>query len=334
MELERDRAFDQIFLSDEERKAVTDLYNTKLEKLINEQLQASNERTKELVAEAEDILASKDLSPYDAEINKIREWETQALNSVQRYISILGRKDEFVKESAAIVANALAKETAAFEEEIDRIRGKTQSLAEKIFEQQNSQRNIDIMRAQKQRAEYYNEGVYPDEMIEEWYQGELSRIADRVKKDKDLSYRTRPKNYRENAEYIDAFIPDDYFYGDIQDRVNQALSQAGSPGYELQQRHAEMQEQIANKFADATTQFADVTDRLNQVVESAGTLQGEAHAPTITVTVSPSIDLGGAYVFDDAMKQRLAEDVSNEVVQVVTDAFQEAVGQAGYSFGN
>ena len=72
-----------------------------------------------------------------------------------------------------------------------------------------------------------------------------------------------------------------------------------------------------------------------RVGEIATSVEGiKQQTPTINVSPNINVDLGGAYVFDDAMKQRLTEDVSNEVVQAVTDAFQEAVGQSGFGYGN
>lgn len=54
------------------------------------------------------------------------------------------------------------------------------------------------------------------------------------------------------------------------------------------------------------------------------------------ITVSPTInvDLGGAYVFDDEMKQQLTDDITAEVANAVTSAVQDATSKANYGYGN
>lgn len=463
LNLWRDRELTRkLQMSAEERAAIEALYNAKLEKIQQDRankeeqiLKDSKSRTKALLQETADIIAESTVSEYERQVTAIERWRDEQLKAIRDVERELGKKGEFVSESVAVTVNAMAKETAAFEREMDKIRGRTQSLAEKIFEQQNSQRNIDIMRAQKERAEYYEEGIYPAEMIEEWFQGEMSKIADRVKSDKNLNYRKTPTHYTDNEHFIDAFVPDEDFYGDIQNRVNQALSQVGSPAYELQKQHQEIQQSLAaplenigiatdkisaalqdaastienfnqrisdldfqqpqqlnpptNQKSDVVGTAFDVTSSIGDLIALSGAATGNApvallgtgisafsnlgntayniadikngiqnnnqsnqlnsvnadinaaldkltiplqelsqrtgdiatsvetiksQKPTITVNVSPSIDLGGAYVFDDAMKLKLTDDVSNEVVQAVTDAFEQALNQSGYAFGN
>lgn len=54
----------------------------------------------------------------------------------------------------------------------------------------------------------------------------------------------------------------------------------------------------------------------------------------VNVTVNPNINLGGAYVFDNAMKQQLTNDIATEVINAVTSAVQTATQQANYGYGN
>ncbi len=60
----------------------------------------------------------------------------------------------------------------------------------------------------------------------------------------------------------------------------------------------------------------------------------QQQSPNITVSPNINVDLGGAYVFDDAMKKQLTEDVTNEVVTAVKDAFQQAKDSSNYRYGN
>ncbi|MBQ9486633.1 MAG: hypothetical protein IJU91_02375 [Selenomonadaceae bacterium] len=320
LDLWRDREInDKIHTSDDERGAIEELYSLKYEQIFQEALEKSKKNTEQLVAETNAILNDKDLSPYEREIQKIQEWKDQAEQAVDSAIAAFGRKNEFLEESAAITAAALAKEAEAFEREIDRIKGKTQSLAEKIFEQQHSQRDIDIMRAQKQWHEYTQEGVYPQEMIDEWLQGEYQAIARRVQ-DAGRSYRQAPRRVSTSS------LPNTNFYGEVQDRVNDAMSQVGSPGYELFQQHAE----YYNEIARLTEGIASATN------EMAGHILdlSRNETRTINLTVSPTIELGGAYVFDNRMKAQLTEDITNEIADAVRDAIDSAVGSQSYSYGS
>lgn len=317
--LERERAFDQTYLSDDEKNAINEYFDTKTEKLISDQLKAAEERAEELMKETSSILASKDLSPYDAEIQKIKELEQQGLDSVQKLIDAFGRKNDFIKESEAIVANALAKETEAFERELDRIKGKTQSLAEKIFEQQHSRRDVDIMRAQKQWHEYTQESLYPQEMIDEWYFGERQAIARRAR-DSGRSYTKAPRKVSTSN------LPDVDFYGQVRDRVNQAMSQVDSPAFNLQSQH----EEVLRELGRRTQQIADVTSEIGGRVADLS----KNETRTINLTVNPDINLAGAYVFDNSMKKQLTDEITTEVADAVKQAVETGLNQNSYSYGS
>jgi hypothetical protein len=46
------------------------------------------------------------------------------------------------------------------------------------------------------------------------------------------------------------------------------------------------------------------------------------------------VDLGGAYVFDNALKQQLTDDITNNVANAVTSAVNEATSRINTGFGN
>lgn len=56
--------------------------------------------------------------------------------------------------------------------------------------------------------------------------------------------------------------------------------------------------------------------------------------PNITVSPSINIDLGGAYVFDDSMKKQLTDDITNDVVNAVTETVEQAKSTVNYGYGN
>lgn len=340
----------KIYTSDDERLAIEELYNVKLAKIQrdreetqNQILEESQKRTKALMQESFDVLADRDLTAWEKESIEIKRWEEQALESLENYRDAIGDKNEYVTEAAAITVNALAKETAAFEREMDKIRGKTQSLAEKIFEQEHSRRDIDLMRAQKERAEMYEEGMYPAQMIERWFKNRLGEIRGNVADDSSGKYTQKPKLQLDNpsgfeiiygANIAQQNLPNTDFYSQIQGQVDKYLNAEGSPAYNLQQQHAALQEALnvpIDKFAQSVQEFAAVPQQISSVVQRT-----DNRPPTVNlnVSVSPNIDLGGAYVFDNYMKMQLVDDITNDVVKLVTDAVQGATSQMNYSYSN
>ncbi len=338
------------FVSFDERLAIEELYSVKLEKIQrdreenqNQILEESQKRTKALMQESFDVLAERDLSAWEKESIEIKRWEEQALESLEKYRDAIGDKNEYVEEAAAITVNALAKETAAFEREMDKIRGKTQSLAEKIFEQEHSRRDIDLMRAQKERAEMYEEGMYPAQMIERWFKNRLGEIRGNVAEDSSGKYTQKPKLQLDNPSGFQILygsniaqqqLPNTDFYSQIQGQVDKYLNAEGSPAYNLQNQHAALQQALnvpIDKFAQSVQEFAAVPQQISSVVQRT-----DNRPPTVNlnVSVSPNIDLGGAYVFDNYMKMQLVDDITNDVVKLVTDAVQGATSQMNFSYSN
>lgn len=64
-------------------------------------------------------------------------------------------------------------------------------------------------------------------------------------------------------------------------------------------------------------------------------LSAMSNSKPANINVAPSIrvDLGGAYVFDNAMKKSLTDDITKEIVSEITSAVQSATRQSSYSYG-
>ena len=52
----------------------------------------------------------------------------------------------------------------------------------------------------------------------------------------------------------------------------------------------------------------------------------------ITVSPNNNIDLGGAYVFDNALKQQLVNDITKEIVEEITTSVRQAISQSSYGY--
>jgi len=238
-------------------------------------------------AEAEDIqnnIKALTDETADIEFKNTHSAFAQQLRDVEKWKQAQLEKARTAEEVAAVISNAATKETAAFENEMDRIKGKTQSLLEKIFEQANSQRNIDIMRAQKQRQEYIDEGIYDPRLIEQWYQNELAKISNKGFKDKE--YRRTPnlpywQERNQNArDYMK--LPEENFHDRIRQDVDsytkqfeklkpatdtsrmetltssagqaaQALAEIPAPAQDLQQKISALADSIKDDFKPPET---------------------------------------------------------------------------------
>lgn len=238
-------------------------------------------------AEAEDIqnnIKALTNETADIEFKNTHSAFEQQLRDIEKWKQAQLEKARTAEEVAAVISNAAIKETAAFENEMDRIKGKTQSLLEKIFEQSNSQRNIDIMRAQKQRQEYIDEGIYDPRLVEQWYQNELAKISNKGFKDKE--YRRTPnlpywQERNQNArDYMK--LPEENFHDRIRQDVDsytkqfdklkpatdtnrienltssagqaaQALAEIPAPAQDLQQKISALADSIKDDFKPPET---------------------------------------------------------------------------------
>ena len=141
-----------------------------------------NQKIKNLEKDTANITFNLTHSAFEKEIRDIRQLKEEQL-----------KKAETAKEAAAVVANSAAKEAEAVEREIDRIRGKNMTLAERIFDLTHSQAEKDILRIQKQAAEYRREGIYHPQDIDFWEHLELGDINRRELKDTSGEYTQRPE---------------------------------------------------------------------------------------------------------------------------------------------
>lgn len=494
------KALDKAKEFENERNIITELNNAKrakIERDYAEQIQKAREdsqkRTADLIKEASNIDFGLDHSPFEKQIRAIKQWEQEALASLDKYKDAIKDKNVLEQEAAAIVANALAKEREAFEREMDRIKGKTQDLREKIFEQEHSQRDIDIMRVQKQVAELKKEGIYNDDVINRWAENEYAKIAERSVGNAD--YIKTPRNrhggaggipviYADATEgYAGSFNPSKNFYAEIKQQTSadvankfgvltdstQGLANAQEElqksieifnGGEWAQSYiqsmesiTDAQENFAQKVAkegdtlaqairdtaakignvqlvggyqqpeedsfinkDIAKTAADVVGTLGEGAALAGAALTPAHPaaggalalggsavaflgnmaskyfdsddspspaagtyipqtnmpdisgalkdiqstlskdiqalsettvgilqhveqiaarePVLNIAPTINIDLGGAYVFDDQMKNQLTDDITESVTNAITDTFNKEVRSTSYNYGN
>ena len=95
----------------------------------------------------------------------------------------------------------------------------------------------------------------------------------------------------------------------------------------------EINTSIQGMSTELSAKLAEIAQGISALTQTVSTNQNK-QPPQVNVNVAPNINLGGAYVFDNAMKQQLTDDIATEVADAVTSAVQTATKQADYGYGN
>ncbi len=265
----------------------------------------SNERTKQYLRDAADI-----------EYNLTHSSLEKSLHDVQRWKEAQMEKATTAKEVAAIISNAAAKEAKAFEDEVNRIKDLNKSLEEKIFEKTHSQYQNDLYKLQNEVYDALAKGA-DQSLVQQYYNIAKREIEQKRLSDKSGEYAKRPAG--QGWDVIDFtqkrqpnFSPYDNSYVKFQRDNAEALarSQLG-----------------LSDSLQKTTQQLQALKGFDSIVNGVRANVPAPVNPNITVNV----DLGGAYVFDDAMKTQLTNDVAKEVAGEVTAAVKNATTSAGMS---
>ncbi|MBR1806328.1 MAG: hypothetical protein IJ774_08095, partial [Selenomonadaceae bacterium] len=108
------------------------------------------------------------------------------LRDIERLIEEARKRGETETEIAAMIVEATAKEAAAIEREVDRIKKANQSLEDKIFAQEHSQYEVDRRKLQQEVAELYKNGA-SRENIERYYNNALRDLNAKAAKGGDYT---------------------------------------------------------------------------------------------------------------------------------------------------
>ena len=338
-ELERERALRQIVVGDKERAAIEEKYRTDLEQAAKDARDQIEEITKETAA----IQFEGTHSAYQKEIWEIEQWKQKALEDLGEYKDAIGDKNIWIEESAAIVANAAAKEAKAFEEEIDKIRNKTLTLQEKIFNMTHSEQDRDIYNLQKELDQLAREGIYSPQLLGQYANLGYAQIQQKAKNSKDYSKAPNiPQAQGVQVNFdgkglMEILTPYQDFYGEVQAELQNYLR--------LNEMALKEQQAALSNFK---TDFSDIgkhgdfsamTQQLTELTQAAGAIAQEVtqkqQSRDINVNIGGiSINLAGGYVFDDAMKARLTDDITSEVANAVKSAVEQGISQTNYSYAN
>ena len=100
---------------------------------------------------------------------------------------------------------------------------------------------------------------------------------------------------------------------------------------------------VTSAVTESGAQMTAILEQINSGVPEINTnlsqilgaiQQGGGNPPQINVNPTINVDLGGAYVFDNAMKKQLTDDITNDVAKGVTSAVEQATSRINASFAN
>ena len=86
-----------------------------------------------------------------------------------------------------------------------------------------------------------------------------------------------------------------------------------------------------------TVSIETIVTPLNNIATVVGnilTALNNRQPPQLTVSPTVSNNLGGAYVFDNAMKQELVNDITSNIVDEITTAVRQATSQSSFGYGS
>lgn len=291
-------------LEKQKQQKITDILLTE-ERRREQVIRDSNERTKGYIREAQDVEYGITHTGLEKNLHDIQRWKEAQME-----------KASTAKEVAAIIADAAAKEARAFEDEVNRIKDLNKSLEEKIFEKTHSQYQNDIYKLQKEVYEALQKGA-DKSLVDEYYRVTKNEIETKRRNDKSGDYAKTPAgqgwaviDFTKNRPPAFSSGNGDYFRYQ-QEKMEELARQQLGLNQEIQRTSQEMR---------ALSDFGDI----------AGTRRSVAQT-TVSPTINVNVDLGGAYVFDDAMKNQLTHDVAAQVSSEVTDAVKSATVTAGLS---
>lgn len=350
MRWQRNELENKLFLSTDEETAIRKLGAAKLELLEKQHLDELNkiredslDRAAEMLQEAADIQFNMVHNEIERELRDIERWKQAQLE-----------KAETAEETAAVISNVAMKEAEIFKREMDRIQGNVESAQDRLMRLTQSQRDIDMHDATKRYMEDIEGGLPKDfaKTILEVERLKINKTADEqrdsyLRKPLDL-----PNNLMQKVEYYLKQMPEklsmqspDYvnalnanqqlqWQAYLAPKLDNIGVDINSLAQELPPNVAEMTAAVTDLNRTLYEKISEMTASFGEMAQGINDTYNQRQTTTVAPVVNLNIDLGGAYVFDNSMKQQLVDDITTDVANAVTDAVKNAAGQASYGYGN
>lgn len=98
---------------------------------------------------------------------------------------------------------------------------------------------------------------------------------------------------------------------------------------------------IATPISDLNTQLLSFANPIDTIIQQLSTISQQIYEiasrsaetqQNVNITQNLDVNLGGAYVFDDAMKTQLTNDITTNVCNSITDVFNKATTHQNYGY--
>ena len=259
---------DKLQASNEERETLLALHAAKAEKIerdhqeeLNRIREEAEERANQHFENAADIQFRMTHTAFEKELRDIDLWKDAQLE-----------KAETAREISGVIAESASKEAEAFERSVDRMKGKMQSLEDKIFAQEHSQYEQDVRRAQqeyyRQYRDFQKEGMLDDETkgkLDYWYINEIRALENKASKARS----NEGDNYLKRPESAQGRTLELGVEADEAKIQNQLAQQLSGEGKELVDQMFSLgnSAQTASEAQDSLAQSAQQTSDTFQKIE-------------------------------------------------------------------
>ena len=337
----------------EEVSLIEENYNAKLAKLKKQEY----DEIKRISQETADIEFDASHSAFEKQLRDIEQWKKAQLE-----------KADTIEKTAAITANAAAKEAQAFEREIDRIKDKNKSLAEKIFELTHGKKAIEMKNLQKEAHEYLEAGADPqlvnfylqgsaqkqgltgfntdfwqniNDFANAFTQNQTANLSSQMEDLKSLSVSSLETSFNSAGDaainlataFNDSKLKLDSIHDFAQDSPPLNLQTQNLPNYGDISRDLNAITNALSPLAETFREIAELSKTAGSIAADANQKNNSQQLPEIKIDMSNmKIDLGGAYVFDNEMKAQLTDDITTEVVNAVTNAVEQGTNEFNFKW--
>ena len=113
----------------------------------------------------------------------------------------------------------------------------------------------------------------------------------------------------------------------LKDRASGGTSDMGEISRTLTESNAQISSLLGQISGNG---IASVNANLEHILDAIGK---QSQSPQVNVCPSINVDLGGAYVFDNRMKQELVDDITTNVANGVSQAAKNALNSINYGYG-
>ena len=210
------------------------------------------------------------------------------LRDIERLVEEAHKRGETEEEISAMVAEAAAKEAAAIENEVDRIKKVNQSLEDKVYAQEHSQYEVDRRKLEQEVIELAKNGASPD-MIQRYYNNAFNQLNAKAAKGGDYTKSPRGGGDIQIIDFGQQRQSDIGIFTD-----EKAARQKVINSLTAEQRQLLENLGVMDKVIDAQNSLVNSTEQAADSIQDAGKIEiihgDEIEGGNLSTPEMPSLD--------------------------------------------